>query len=691
MEYVVRPSKPGSVRVRIWQKMMIHITFFTTNFKNPYLQTRKNTIKYAISLFTIIILLSIILCYYINPHNSLITFDNYKSIDNLVTYNPVLKDDIGYIKLYENCQDSTYACWPGDKKQIIDWGISPGGTVGRFVFRYATNLMEPGEIIVRFYTGTNKERPYGNLIKEFTLSNLKGSPDHKIHSFDYDFEVPSDKTFSLPLGNFGYSFQVEKNSTGIKFARGGKGNDNMLWEGNKQFNRYLSSHYWSGLYMKLYSKIDSNENIRIIPDRLVFTENDILKNNYSTENDSYCQGKGIAVAIIDSGVDYGYPQLGNGIFPSEKIIGGYDFVDNDNDPYSTIEHGTLAALIVAGKKISVENQFYNGLANLSKLYVLRVKSEREFHSTYEQLSKAIDWCVSHQYDDPNNPILIINISYGGSRCFTECDSLVPFLTDSINKAADSGITILASSGNDGWKDSIRCPACINNVISVGAHNGFIGQILKSYDSPDIFSSTNQGQYPSDLKANNIWPYSNIYPELDCFGPSVLNVISKGHNLLYEETGSTSMACAYMTGIAACLQSASIKVSNRYLNPSEMKKLLSQLDEKIASDYSSDLAINIYDIIYVLFRKPKSFRIYNHGDEPFFINSIKSNNQDDMFIYPAKCFYIAPKDYQDIYVYLRNIPDRKSLEVFIEHGITSKNTKAADIIFVKSRLHTAHSI
>ncbi|MBI2647500.1 hypothetical protein HYW99_03415, partial [Candidatus Woesearchaeota archaeon] len=43
-------------------------------------------------------------------------------------------------------------------------------------------------------------------------------------------------------------------------------------------------------------------------------------------------GKGIRIAIIDTGVDYTHADLG-GCFGAEcKVIGGYDFVNNDNDP-----------------------------------------------------------------------------------------------------------------------------------------------------------------------------------------------------------------------------------------------------------------------------------------------------------------------------------------------------------------------
>ena len=61
-------------------------------------------------------------------------------------------------------------------------------------------------------------------------------------------------------------------------------------------------------------------------------------------------GKGVAVAIVDSGVDYTHPMLGGTeFFPNAKVIGGYDFGSNDYDPMPQGHpHGTACAGIAAG-------------------------------------------------------------------------------------------------------------------------------------------------------------------------------------------------------------------------------------------------------------------------------------------------------------------------------------------------------
>src|SRR5215204_5885997 len=56
-------------------------------------------------------------------------------------------------------------------------------------------------------------------------------------------------------------------------------------------------------------------------------------------------GSGQVVVVIDTGVDYNHPALGGGW--GNKVIAGYDFVDNDTDPMDRDGHGTGVAGVVA--------------------------------------------------------------------------------------------------------------------------------------------------------------------------------------------------------------------------------------------------------------------------------------------------------------------------------------------------------
>ncbi len=64
-------------------------------------------------------------------------------------------------------------------------------------------------------------------------------------------------------------------------------------------------------------------------------------------------GKGVIVAIIDSGIDYTHPALGGGLWEGYKVISGYDFVNDDEDPVDDLRHGTHVAGIVAAGRYQV--------------------------------------------------------------------------------------------------------------------------------------------------------------------------------------------------------------------------------------------------------------------------------------------------------------------------------------------------
>jgi subtilisin family serine protease len=59
----------------------------------------------------------------------------------------------------------------------------------------------------------------------------------------------------------------------------------------------------------------------------------------------------------------GDPQARDGLFPTDKVIGGYDFISNDDDPIDSGTHGTHVADIIAGA---------NGVAPGASLHALRV-------------------------------------------------------------------------------------------------------------------------------------------------------------------------------------------------------------------------------------------------------------------------------------------------------------------------------
>ncbi|MEN8128123.1 MAG: S8 family serine peptidase, partial [Planctomycetota bacterium] len=302
-------------------------------------------------------------------------------------------------------------------------------------------------------------------------------------------------------------------------------------------------------------------------------------------------GQGIAIAICDTGVDYNHPALGGGGFPNDKVIGGYDTggLIGDSDPIPEGEsHGTSCAGIAAGD-IAAEGDYIGGVAYGAKLYALKITEGSSGSASSDDMVAAWDWCISHQNDDLDNPIMVISTSFGGGQYFSSCDNAVPSMTTAANNAVSAGITLLVSSGNDGYCDSISWPACISNVISVGAvYDASFGNYYPCINANSCAPKTattgcSTGYYATDITAaDKVTSYSNTATFLDVLAPSnrAYTTAIGGYTSSF---GGTSAACPYAAGAVAILQSASKAATGDYLTPDEIRSLLTSTGDDILDD------------------------------------------------------------------------------------------------------------
>ncbi|MFM8659386.1 MAG: S8 family serine peptidase [Candidatus Nitrosotenuis sp.] len=158
-------------------------------------------------------------------------------------------------------------------------------------------------------------------------------------------------------------------------------------------------------------------------------------------------GKNIKVAIIDTGVDYTHPDI-SGLGPDGKIIGGYDFVENDNTPQDTNGHGTEVAGIIAASGAM------RGIAPEAKILAYRVSDTGNLVSS-DLIVKAIQRSVQDDAD-------VINLSLGVNRTNDRIE-------DAINDAVRKGVVVVAAAGNSGPElGTIGSPGRDTNAITVGA-------------------------------------------------------------------------------------------------------------------------------------------------------------------------------------------------------------------------------
>jgi serine protease len=156
-------------------------------------------------------------------------------------------------------------------------------------------------------------------------------------------------------------------------------------------------------------------------------------------------GNGINVCVLDTGIDYTHPDL------NDNYGGGYDFVNNDADPWDDHGHGTHCSGTIAAEA----NGFgVVGVAYNAALYSCKVLNQ-EGVGYSDDILAGIEWAV-------NNGMHIASLSLGGGGYST--------IEERAYQAAyDAGLLIVCASGNDGVS-VIDYPAKYVSNIAVGSVN-----------------------------------------------------------------------------------------------------------------------------------------------------------------------------------------------------------------------------
>jgi len=170
-------------------------------------------------------------------------------------------------------------------------------------------------------------------------------------------------------------------------------------------------------------------------------------------------GSGIIISIIDTGIDLNHPDLDG------QIIGGYDFVDNDEMPEDINGHGTQVAGIIAS------NGNLKGIAPNSKILMYKVSEDGESVPS-NLIIKAIEKSIEDGAD-------IINISLGINQTNTKIDQAV-------NKAIKNNIFVVTAAGNFGPElSTIGSPGINPNAITVGAtFNNVTSSLVSTFEIED---------------------------------------------------------------------------------------------------------------------------------------------------------------------------------------------------------------
>lgn len=153
-------------------------------------------------------------------------------------------------------------------------------------------------------------------------------------------------------------------------------------------------------------------------------------------------GNNVRVAVLDTGVDDGHPDLAG------TVVGRYDFINDTSTAIDGHGHGTH----VAGTVSALQNGGgMQGASYGSKILAGKVLAD-DGVGYLSDVVEGINWAVAQGAK-------VINLSLG-----TTYNSKL--LEDTVNQAASRGVIVIAAAGNTGG--TMLYPAAYSSVLSVGA-------------------------------------------------------------------------------------------------------------------------------------------------------------------------------------------------------------------------------
>lgn len=247
---------------------------------------------------------------------------------------------------------------------------------------------------------------------------------------------------------------------------------------------------------------------------------------------SHATGKGVTIAVVDSGVDLGHPDL------AAKIVAhaDADFVDpkGTDGPQDASGHGTHVAGIAAastGNGIGIA-----GVAPDAAILPVRVLDEDDEGST-GRISAGIRYAA-----DKGADVVNLSLQYDASGHVDSITGSMRPVHEAISYALSKGAVVVAAAGNDSLPLCAE-PAAVTGVVCVGA--------VDRADRPAYYTNFDSRRSKSYLVA----PGGD--DALNCAN-DVLSTYLRGAGRVcssvdgFEAQAGTSMAAAFVSGVAALL-------------------------------------------------------------------------------------------------------------------------------------------
>jgi subtilisin family serine protease len=240
----------------------------------------------------------------------------------------------------------------------------------------------------------------------------------------------------------------------------------------------------------------------------------------------HATGRGVVVAVLDSGVDGNHPDLAGQVLPGNDLVDGS--TDGRVDP---VGHGTTVAALIGGLR---DGDGVVGLAPDVKILPVRVLDSHNRYDDAAIIARGLRWAVDHG-------ATVVNLSLGG---LAHSD----VLADALAYAAAHDVVVIACTGNlaqtSGGTPQVWYPArepgvvAVTGLRSLEAAQGPAGWLDKPGGAENI--------------GDQLWSGSLTGPETVLSAPGANLVGARPGG--YWRVQGTSFAAPLVTGAAALVRS-----------------------------------------------------------------------------------------------------------------------------------------
>ncbi|OIJ90976.1 S8 family serine peptidase [Streptomyces colonosanans] len=233
--------------------------------------------------------------------------------------------------------------------------------------------------------------------------------------------------------------------------------------------------------------------------------------------DAGLTGKGVTVAVLDTGADTGHPDLAGRVSQSKSFIDGQEVADRNG-------HGTHVTSTVGGSG-SASDGTERGVAPGATLAVGKVLSDDGFGSESEIIA-GMEWAARDVHAK------VISMSLGSQEASDGTDPMAEAV-DALSQ--ETGALFVIAAGNTGAPSSIGSPGAADSALTVGA--------VDSADQAAYFTSAGPRYGDNALK-----------PDISAPGVDILAARSQlvGGSGYYTRMSGTSMATPHVAGVTALL-------------------------------------------------------------------------------------------------------------------------------------------